>query len=258
MSLRPIPFFTTLALWLALVLPVAGWAQTPKPALFVMGVDESGTPEDSYTGRLVPRIYNELFRRLQVPLEFVRYPAARLSMQIEHGAVDGEIARAAGYADSHPDLVRVQESVLDAVFALYVDGNRVNLRQLNELSITGWRVAYRTGVLYCENTLRRLVTPDRLTTVSTPQQGLQLLQRNRVDLYCDVDLAVVNHLYGPEFRDSRSLRKLLDASDPAPLYPYFLAKHADLAVRAATVLKQMKREGLLQRYDQEVLREIRP
>ena len=64
-------------------------------------------------------IYDEAFKRLGIPLEMAVYSLARRSAMIEQGAIDGEASRIYSYADAHPELVRVEESVMNFTFSLF-------------------------------------------------------------------------------------------------------------------------------------------
>jgi hypothetical protein len=52
------------------------------------------------------------------------------------------------------------------------------------------------------------------------------------------------------------VRKLLNLGRPLSLYPYLHMKHSALAPRLAAVLKQMKAEGLVERYRIDTEREF--
>jgi hypothetical protein len=54
----------------------------------------------------------------------------------------------------------------------------------------------------------------------------------------------MNALYLPEFKNVTAVRQLLTYGDTIALHPYLHRKHAELAVRLAAVLKQMKADGL--------------
>jgi hypothetical protein len=231
-------------------------AQGTPPKPFLLGIDDSGAPPGSYSARLFAQIYTEAFRRMQVPLEFVRYPTARLPAMLESGGIDGDMARASGFAEAHPNLVRVTESARDGHFALYTATPAMQALPPAELGSGNLRLIYRVGVLYCDNTLKRLVPPERLSSITSPAQGLRLLALGRADLYCDIDLAVVNQLLDPEFKSQRQLRKLMDIGDPAPLYAYIAPRHAELATNLARTLKQMKKEGWIDRLDNDILRDM--
>lgn len=51
-------------------------------------------------------------------------------------------------------------------------------------------------------------------------------------------------------------QKLFEIVEPLQLYPYLQRRHAALAPRLAATLRQMKAEGLFERYRVEVLRQL--
>ena len=78
----------------------------------------------------------------------------------------------------------------------------------------------------------------------------------RSDFYCSTDFGVVNEQNTAAFRNVTTLRRLVQVGGVVPLYPYLHRRHAELAPRLAAALKQMKSEGLIERYRAEVLREV--
>lgn len=108
----------------------------------------------------------------------------------------------------------------------------------------------------CENTLKPLVTADRLSDVTTEDQGLKKLLAGRTDLYCDIDLYVLQLLNSPEFKGATKIRKVFDLGKSVPTYPYLHKKHAELAPRMAVVLRKMKEEGLIESYRRQVEKEM--
>lgn len=246
------------ACWLAFCVwgaPLAQ-AQAIGERPFVLAYDESGGSEGSYSVKLLRLIYAEAFRRMGVPLEVASYPTARLPLLLERSLIDGEMARALVYGKLHPNLVRVNESVLVGAFALYTSKPELRLGDLKDLLTSSLRVEYRLGVLSCEAAMKAAVSGERLSTIATTRQGVEKLLRDRTDVYCDIDLAVLNVLYGPPLPGVGALRTLMQIGDPAPLYPYLNPKHADMAVRLAAVLKQMKQEGVVEQYRKKVLHEF--
>ena len=101
-----------------------------------------------------------------------------------------------------------------------------------------------------------MLPSDRLSSVSTPELGLRMLLAGRVDFYCELDAAVLNALYLPEFKNVTSVRPLLMYGDTIALHPYLHKKHAELAGRLAAVLKQMKADGSLERFRRETKYEM--
>jgi polar amino acid transport system substrate-binding protein len=227
-------------------------AQAAPAEPFVMGMTDSQT---SYTGRYFRRLYGEAFRRLGLRVELPTYPTLRIGVLVDQGTIGGEVARARVYADAHPELIRVDESVLDIEFALFTANAALDLKRLDDLPAMKLRVNFRRGVLYCEKALASVLPPEQISDVTQIEQGLMMLLTSRTDFFCDIDLAVLSALGSPEFKDVTTIRKAL-VLETAPLFPYLSRKHAELAPRLAAVLKEMKAEGLIERYRLEALREV--
>lgn len=244
-----------LALGLAAAsLAALGWRPgRAAPAAIVLATDE---PETSWAGRWMRMIYVEAFRRLDLPLRVEVYPLARIGVLLDRGEVDGEFLRTAAYGAAHPALVRVDESVVDLVFALWTVDSTAAPRRLQDLADTGWQVLYRRGVLVCERALTAAIPADRLIDVTTTAQGLQMLRGARAEVYCEIDMALTNEHYAPPFKDTAMPRKLLELGDPLPTYPYLHRRHAALAAPLAAVLRQMKAEGLIERYQRDAARQL--
>lgn len=211
--------------------------------------------EDTLAGRLQRRIYREAFRRLNLPLTFSVMPLQRLSAEADQGQVDGEVARVPGYGADHPELIRVEEPVYDITWALFTTNPTLRLPQLGALTKTSWRATYLRGVAICANALKPLLPPDRLIDVSSDAQGFSMLRMGRSEVHCTADLSALTLQHSPEFKGVNILRRVADIGT-FPLHPYLHRRHAELAPRLATTLKQMKAEGLIESYRAESLREI--
>jgi len=229
------------------------FAQTGSDAkAFSIGTSQEA---DSFLGRWQRRIYPELFRRLDMTVQFKVMPLQRLAIASEQGAVDGEVARIGSYAAQHPELVRVDEPVYDIVWALFSIDTGLRLSALGELAVQPLRVTYQRGIAICEKALKAVVPADRLLDVGTDAQGFNMLRVGRSDLHCTGDLTLPTLQYLPELRGVDISHRVLDIS-ANPLFPLVHKRHAELAPRMAVALKQMKAEGLIERYRTEVLREM--
>jgi polar amino acid transport system substrate-binding protein len=230
---------------------VAARAAPPGP-LLLGHVDAEG----SYLARWHRLVYGEAFKRLGVGFELVSYPTQRIGAMLDQGVIDGEVARARIYADAHPELIRVDESVLDISFALFATQPALELKRLDEVVARRLRVSYRRGVLFCEKALAGMVPASQLADVTQVEQGLMMLRTGRADLYCDVDAAIGNAIGAPELKGMVNVRKVL-VLESAPLYPFLHRRHAELAPRLAAILAAMKAEGLLERYRLQAVQESR-
>jgi hypothetical protein len=91
--------------------------------------------------------------------------------------------------------------------------------------------------------------------VTSDAQGFNMLRLGRTEVHCTADLSAFTLQNSPEFKGSTITRRVVDIGS-FPLHPYLHRKHAELATRLATVLRQMKSEGLIERYRTEVMREV--
>jgi len=244
MRLPALVLLSFLSLW-----PATVRAEPLQP--FVMGMVD---PETTYVSKWYRRLYGEAFRRLGLRVELATYPTQRIGVLLDQGAIDGEVSRARIYEEAHPELIRVDESVIDIAFALHAVDATLELKRLDDLSAMKLRVSYRRGVLFCEKALATVLPLEQMVDVTHAEQGLKMLLTGRTDLFCDVDLSVLSALQSAELKGVTTVHRVL-VLQTAPLYPYLLRKHAELAPRLAAVLKAMKAEGLIERYRLEALHE---
>jgi hypothetical protein len=228
-----------------------GVETTARP--FIMTADGDPT---TYGSRWAKLIYNEVFKRLGIPYQLENYTLARRAALVEEGAADGETSRVYSYGDNRPNLVRVEESLIDLAFSFYSANPAVRIDRLEDLRTTNYLVEYRRGILICENAVKQFVPAERISDVPTQRQGLKKLTAGRTDLYCDIDVYVLQELGSPEFKDGPKVRKVISLGKSVPTYPYLNKKHAALAPRMAAVLKQMKAEGLIETYRLQVERDL--
>lgn len=235
---------------IAAACPSPAEAQTARTRPFLMAADAQ---PDSYLYKWARLIYNEAFRRMGLQVELASINLARRAALAEEGAIDGEVARIHAFADAHPELIRVEESVMDFTFSIFSANPKLNAKKLEELP-AGALVEYRRGILMCESSLKKIVPPESLSSITTTEQGIKKLQASRTDAYCDIDLYVIEALQTPELRGATGVRKLFDFAS-VPTYPYLYKKHAELAPRLAATLRQMKAEGLIAAYFRQAERE---
>lgn len=225
-------------------------------ASFIIGIDAD---ETTLTGKWYRRIYGEAFSRMKIPLTVVTAPTARLSVLADQGEVQGQCSRVFGYADAHPNQLRVEEPVHDVRLVLYAFGPAARpdrLLRLEDMATGKWRVEFRRGVAICEQKLKPLLPADMLSDVTGIEQGLKKLRAGRTDLYCDFDLAVRSGLATPEFKGVGGYREALYLGVGLPLYPYVHKSRGELVPLLARTLREMKAEGLIERYQLEAELEL--
>lgn len=208
-------------------------------------------PETRLVGRWHAQIYREAFRRLGIALRLEVYPTQRLSVSADQGLVDGETARAYEYQQDHPNLIRVEEPLVNAMFALYAVSPDIKPSHLSELRGTRWRAVYSRGVAVCAKSLASALPAEQITDVTDSSQAWNMVLSGRAEIICTSVLTADDVFRSAEFKGRAEARKVLDLSS-TPLHGYLHRKHAALAPQLAQVLKKMKAEGLIERYRLEV------
>ncbi|WED23726.1 transporter substrate-binding domain-containing protein [Vibrio sp. JC009] len=194
------------------------------------------------------KLYKELFRRLDVPLVFNwGIPIKRISELAESGKIDGQVARVYEYQDTYPSQLRVNVPIYKQSFIAYT------LKSRNIELFDGWRglqdtsyfVEYRRGVLFAQLHLSDVISSERLSTVTTVEQGLMKLKAKRTDVFIHANLTAWKELSSPQFKDSIISSAVMSS---AYMYPYVHKRHKALIPRMESVLLSMKSEGLIKKY----------
>lgn len=239
----------------------AGWvwlsacpvhAQTPP--VLVLGTSR---PDGSYTGRLLRRTYQELFRRVGLVPEFKTLPPARLAVELSAERLDGEVARPQAFAESQPGLLRGDEPIMTIGFALWSLQPRPALQRLDQLADSGLSVNYTRGVVECEHLLQPLLPAQRLVDVTTTVHALTLLQLGRNDVHCGIDAAVLSDAGSAELVGLPPPVKLFSVGEAIPLYLYLQRKQAAWLPLIDAALKRMRSDGTLEQIRRETLVEYK-
>lgn len=235
----------------ARVLPPAGTVASPPAAPSPDGPPHltlaTGTEPDSSDGRWLRRVYTEAFRRLGWRLEVQVMPARRAELALQRGEIDGEMLRTARYGELHPELQRVEATLLQVSFGIYGNQGPGHPSNLAALRDGEGQVIYRRGVTVCEQRLREVLPAERLVEISAADNAVRMLARGRVGFVCDMDSALslsLAHLGSAEGQ-AGPLQRLFDLGPPMATYPFLHARHAALAPRLATVLQTLRTEGWL-------------
>lgn len=202
-------------------------------------------PEDSTQGKWMKLIYTEAFRRIGMKMVYKYLPAKRATVESNEGGVDGDLYRAYRYGNFHPDLVRVGETVYIANVSAFATDPAIQLNGWDSLKGTEYRVDYRRGVKLCEYALPEIVPKKRLSVVSLWSHGLRKLVAGWTDIYVDVEDVIMKALKTDKNFDE--VRRV-GVMEIAPVHAYLHNKHKSLAPKLSSVLKQMKKEGLIEQY----------
>lgn len=212
---------------------------------FLLAINRpEGHPAYTYLNML----YTEIFRRLEIPFKLIYLPLKRGAFEMDSGRYDGETSRIYTYGDDHPDLIRVQEYLYRTDVSAYAtDPTIASLNGWQSLDGTQYKVEYPRGVVLSGIKLKKVVEPKNLSSIVTAEQGLRRLLLNRTDIYIDDDLVVKPLLKESEEFDNATVYKL-GPMESVALYMYIHQKNRALEPRLSRVIKEVRDEGLMERY----------
>ncbi len=208
-------------------------------------VGTNGTKNSSH-GTLLTLIYTEAFKRLGYKLRYYSFPAKRASHLSDSGQVDGEIHRVANYGENHQNLIKVDESHFSINFSAYGIDTSVQLSGWDSLVDSSFIVGYRRGVQRCELILPMLLPKERLVIVNSTEQGLRQVLGGRSKIFIDVELLLNQLIEKREFK-KENLQKV-GVMEKIDAHAFLHKRHVKLVPKLSSVLKEMKREGLINKY----------
>ena len=192
-------------------------------------------------------VYTEAFQRLGYKLVYREYPGKRASLLADQGAVDGELARTYEYAETHPNLIRVEESTFSpSVFVAYATDSTIRLNGWESLRNTDYKVEHKRGVQMPHTKLMEVVLAENLSAITRTEQGLKKLLAGRTDVYIDSEYTIMQLLQTKAFKGAPLHRVGVMGTITNHAYLHFT--HKDLARQLSAVLRQMKAEGLIAKY----------
>lgn len=219
-----------------------------KPDKIVFSLAE---PNKSKWGEYLTKTYTEAFRRLGIRfVGFKYFPSERSCFLANSGAVDGEGSRVYSVNVKWTNLVRIDEPHSSlSLSAFTANPNIKELHGWSSLKGTDYKVDYRLGLQRCEEQLSLVVKPKNLSAISKTELGLRKLMINRTDIFIEVESTALSALKAKEFRNS-NIRKI-GLMEEVKLYGFLYKKHAVLAPKLATILKEIGKTGLLMQYQKE-------
>lgn len=185
--------------------------------------------------QLVP----EVFRRVGAQAEAVRYEVSERAMiNANSGEDDGVAMRIRGLEKTYPNLIRVDEKVIDNDFVAYARQARFATTGFDTLR--GYEIGYIHGWKVFEAGVPADVS---VTKVKDAAQLFTLLENGRADL------VLFERWQGNHILRARNIRAHVLAPPLATteMFMYLHRKHAHLVGPAARALRAMKADGSYQR-----------
>lgn len=228
-------FITGLACLLSLC--CAAWPAQAEPLRLNSGVGAPYFQADrkGFLDLLVP----EVFRRAGADAEAVQYLASERAMINANNGIDAGVAmRIRGLEKIYPNLVLVDEKVIDNEFVAYARHARfattgfAALKDYHVSYIHGWKV-FESGVL----------PETAVTKAKDAEQLFNLLANDRADLIL-FERWQGNHILRERGIPAQMLTPPLVTTE---MFMYLHKKHAHLVEPAARALRAMKADGSYRR-----------
>jgi polar amino acid transport system substrate-binding protein len=220
-----------------LLLALPAYAAGPQPLVLNTSAREPRSLPDG--SGVQDRIVKEAFHRIGQPVSIVYQPSERALVNANEGLIDGDCWRVAGNTEKFPNLLMVPEPVDEA--------NIVVFARDPSLSVSTWadlaplNVAYLNGWKILDANVRETRS---LLKVKDMAALFALLDKGRIDV------ALIDPLMGWAFIRKMKLTGIHSLKPPLTrqdMYVYLNNRHADLVPKLATALREMKRDGTIER-----------
>ena len=230
---------------LLLVLSVCLWV-TPAVAEPSLKVNTSIKPPfstEEQTG-FFDLLIEELGKRINCGFILVRQPAARALISVNEGLSDAELPRIAGLQKKYPNLVQVEEKIIDYNFVAFT---RADIRVKSWDDLADKKVGYLIGWKIFENNVPQTAN---VTKLQKPRLLFDMLDSGRLDVALYEKYAGLRNIREHEHHS------VVESDTPLavkPMYMYLHKSHAGLAPLLAQALKDMKADGTYQRIAKQTL-----
>jgi polar amino acid transport system substrate-binding protein len=198
-------------------------------------------PDTVPTHQSLKAIYTNAFKRMGYDFEMVYHPPERELLEVNSGNLHGIAGRIFELAikERYRNIIRVEEPVLFIQFIALCMNPLVKIHGWE--SLKGFKITYEQGTKYFENNVYKYIDKEDIIVASDFKQAFRLLKSGRVDIYLEVEDAMVFVRLVPEFKNL-SFYKAGDVGE-STLYPYMHRKNRELAMDLATTLRTMKADG---------------
>lgn len=180
----------------------------------------------------------EVFRRIGLKGQVEIYDASARALTNANQDIDQGVAmRIRGLEKKYPNLVRVDEPLIQNDFVAYSKNPEITIKDWD--SLKPYIVAYVHGWVIFE---RNLSPEQKKHSVTKPEQMFSMLEKGRVDL--------VLYERWQGLQEARDSGILVTVHEPplasVDMFMYINNNYAELAPRMAQALKDMKADGSYQ------------
>lgn len=230
-------------LWVFILLLAFGTkttVATEKPLIFSVH-----QPEGSPTFRWLSLVYSDISRRTGIDIKLRYLPAARSNSKELSYSLDGQAGRVFGYQQV-TDLIQIPEPLYALNMRAYVrHGSGLHFDSWEGLTQGSLRVEYMRGASLPYSQLNSRISEEYLTSVTSIEQGFRKLKAGRTDVFLASDLSSWPFTTSTDFINHIVQAGVVGSTE---FYPYINKKHQMLMPTLTQAIKEMKKEGVIQKY----------
>jgi len=187
-------------------------------------------------------ILKEIYRRADIPLDFVTLPTQRALVQSSEGIIDGELVRIEKVGDLFPTLVRVPTSYgfFESRAFSRVQGIQKLVQENGWNALRDYRVGIVRGMKFAEEI--DIKNWENVEVVTETDQLFQMLELDRIDIAISTK---ISGLVIMKKHDLKSIHLLEPAIRRHDLFHYLHEKNKKYIPRLDEVIRAMKASGEL-------------
>lgn len=204
-----------------------------------------GKDVDFPTKSIALKVVREAYRRLDISVTTVEYPALRALQVSNSGMVDGELFRAGGVQEAFSNLIMIPVPIYENEWVAFAKSRNFSLDGCD--SLRSYRIAIERGVPPAENCTRGM----QVLALTNEIQMFKMVFVGRADIAVD---ALLDGLAVMKDNNIKGLTPLQPALFKAQLYHYLHQKNQHLVEPITNAIREVANEGLPMEYERAYLR----
>ncbi len=187
------------------------------------------------------KILKEIYKRAEIPLEFVTLPTERSLAQSTRGLIDGELVRIYKTGEQNPTLIRVPTPYTffeSRAFSSSQDIQK-DIHQNGLSALQDYRIGVIRGMKYADTDLKDF---KNLEFVDSPEQLFKMLVRDRIDVVMSTRVTGLTLIKEHNLQSVHLLEPVFQTHD---LYHYLHEKNKRYVPILDETIRKMKESGEL-------------
>jgi len=215
-------------------------AQSIKEVTF-----SGGAPLDTYIPSITVPVLTEAFKRNGIEFKALHLPSLRSLESTNAGILDGELHRVSNFHEvskgKYPNLIKIDS---DLVHVWVVAFSTKNIKINSWKDLKDYYVSYYRGRKNITAALQNVVPQKQIFRVNNDKKAFELLSAGRIDIVV-TERNQGNKILSkyPKFSSINEVGQLQQSI----IFAYINKKYKDLALKIATSIDEMKKDGTFKR-----------